>query len=184
MNTYREDIDSISSYVTDIRGPDISGKNVPGPCSKSTAPGEDDTMVVARIGCDTEVAVLRVRPITDGDAVAYPRPGGRSAVKRARAAAVIVIITVAGISLSEHSTLGRSSGGGGLSNVNHGGVIGDGFALEIDRDLGAGVNAGHKVFRNVRGGSSSSSISGRGGESSLAEDGQEREPGKIGDEHT
>lgn len=180
-NTHREDIDTISGQVTDIRGPDISGINVIGPCSKSTAPGVDDAMVVARWVLDIVPPVLSVRPITDGDAVTCPRPRGRSAIERAPGAAVLAAAAAAGTSLVEHRTLSRGSGGGGHGSDDEGGVVGNGFALELDGDPGAGVDAGHEVFRSIRGGSS---MSGRSGESSLAEDGQEGEPGKIDDEHT
>jgi hypothetical protein len=56
--------------------------------------------------------------------------------------------------------------------------------MELDGDPGAGVDAGHEVYRGIRGGSSISGRSGRSGESSLAEDGQEGKPGKIDDEHS
>ncbi len=183
-NTHREDIDSISGQVTDIGGPDISDIPVPGPCSKSTAPGVDNAMVIARWVLDIEIPVLSVRPITDGGAVACPRPGGRSAIERAPEAAVLVAAADAGTSLAEHRTFSRSSGGGGHGSVDDdSGVVGNGFTTELDGDPGAGVDAGHEVFRNIRGGSSISGRSGRSGESSLAEDGQDGDPGKFDDEH-
>jgi hypothetical protein len=138
-------------------------------------------MVVSRWVYDIVPPVLNVRPITDGDAVACPRPGGRSAIERAPGAAVLVAAAEAGTSLVEHRMLSQNSGGGGHGSVDEGGVVGNGFSLELDGDPGAGVDAGHEVFGSIRGGSS---ISGRSGESSLAEDGQEGEPGKIHDEHT
>lgn len=132
---------------------------------------------------DVERSVLIVRPITDGGAVACPRPRGRSATERAPATTILVAAADAGTSLVEYRTLSRGFGGGGYGGIDDEGVgvVGNSFAVELDRDPSAGVDAGHEVLGRITGGSN---INGRSGESSLAEDGQEGKPGKIDDEHS
>lgn len=141
---------------------------VPGPGAKGAASREDYAVIVGRVGPDAERPVLRVRPVADGKTVGHASEGAGLWVE---AAPTTAVIPADGPSEQVGTTVVGPLGHALAREVQGGRVVGDGLAMELDRDPFAGVDAGHEVLGAgkllCRGGQ------GWGGRRGLAKDGQD-----------